>query len=107
MQSYRRFLIGLGESLLDAVREAENLEWHHASASSEQFTHYNRMVGWLQLVGERLLAYDAHKARTAWRKLRALPDETSVHAVVRYQRELNSRLGDAGDDRPELGDRSG
>ena len=104
MKPYRRFLSELGHELLEAVREAENESWHHEPEGSKYFQDYIRLCGWLQVVGERLLHYDNSKSRKAWRKLVELPSETSVDAVVRYQRELNGRAGDPGDGRPELGD---
>ena len=86
MQSFRKFIRGLEDILVDAVRQAELQEWHHLPTESEQFQHYLRLCTWAEEVAGRRARYDAIKAagresratKTAWFESQA--DRLGGHA---------------------------
>ena len=63
MESYRTFLKGLLDGLVDAIQEAENLGWHHEQSGSPmwEYTHYLRLKTWCEEVDDRLKYYDYAK----------------------------------------------
>ena len=67
---YRRFLDGLIDELVDAMMDCENHQWHHLGPEAPEFQHYNRVVGWLDLITERRKYYDAERTRRAWKTIR-------------------------------------
>ena len=53
---YVSWLIALEAELAEALREAEDLGWHHLGLDAKEGRHYNRLVTWL----------DEVKARKGW-----------------------------------------
>ena len=60
IQNYKAFLDRFADELMEALREAENLEWHHAGDTAAG-RHYNVLVSWLATINERRSWYDAVK----------------------------------------------
>ena len=105
MQSYRSFLMKIGTELLDAVREAENLEWHHLDKNRAEWLHYVRLGTWLAQVAERLGYYDDIKAknRPPERKWTPAQDVVDRYLDKRIDAERDPRqLGFDGDPKPIL-----
>ncbi len=76
LRPYRRFLIGLLEEVREAIGEAENAEWHHASASDMRFQHYLRLSTWEAELSERKEHYDNARTKRAWKSVRRSPPAT-------------------------------
>ena len=70
MKDYRRFLLVLHEQLVDAIADAENMQWHHLNADTNEFKHYMRLITWQEEINERMVYYATAKARSAWKRLR-------------------------------------
>ena len=80
VQNYRRFLERALDELIDALREAENANWHHEDAGP-WFSHYQRLITWAEEVHHRLRVYNASKRTT--QKLREIfPEGTSESGRV-------------------------
>ena len=62
MRSYRRFLIGMSEDMLELVGSMENEGVHHA-LDSAQGAWYVEVVRWLVEMDERVKHYDDTKGR--------------------------------------------
>ena len=69
MKSYRSFLRDLEEELLECMRRAEALEWHHEPLGSDLNMHYTRLCTWYAEVHERRETYAATK-RTKFARVR-------------------------------------
>ena len=63
MSPFRAFLVHLAETLMEALRQAENLQWHHEDESSSAFQTYLRLMTMLHEVQERGRRYDYVKAQ--------------------------------------------
>ena len=58
MKNYASFIRELHDELIEAVRESEEWQFHHAERGIPEFTHYDRLVVMLSHVGERRMWYD-------------------------------------------------
>ena len=57
MMRYKRFLEVLLNELVEAIRECENVEWHHMPPTLVEWQHYNRLCQWATTVHGRLSHY--------------------------------------------------
>ena len=57
MKTYRSFLIGLLDELVEAIRICETREFHHFTGDTEEWKVYNRLCGWANEIHERLQFY--------------------------------------------------
>ena len=115
MQGYRSFLYGLLDTLVECVREAENMGWHHLPDGHPSWMHYLRLLTAAQGVHERIVRYDAIKARSQptgrWTGIQApasqdamvgyanqlhLDAERAVHPELTGERGGSGRAGDDG-----------
>ncbi len=86
MRSYRNFLWSLGSDLLEAIRVAENEDWHHLPLDDERFKCYNRLATWLIEIDERARHYVTIKGPvTARRTQLQLPEWTTESPRVARQ----------------------
>ena len=93
MNKYRSFLIELGQSMIDALGECENLGFHHCVDDSPEFKHYLRLVTMVSHVAERLGNYDYIKAKGKV----ATPERATAQTVVdRYLDQRGHGERDAG-----------
>ena len=61
--NFRRSLDTLEEVLVEAIREAEQLEMHHQPEGSLEWHHYLRLLTAVDWVSQRRTAYDNAKSR--------------------------------------------
>ena len=61
LKNYRRFLSDTLEEMKEAVREGENVGWHHLPEYEFEARHYMRLLTWLDDMAERLRYYDNAK----------------------------------------------
>ena len=93
MKSYRSFLISLGSEMLEALRECENLEYHHKGEATPEFQHYLRLATWLDELATRLAYYDDVKAkkRPEVRVRTTAKDVVDRHLSLRADSERDAR----------------
>ena len=70
LDSYESFLQRLGDELVVAIAEAENMGWHHAKETSTEWTHYQRILTWIDEIEARMKHYDHAKRRPTERQFR-------------------------------------
>ena len=88
MLKYRTFLMELGEDLLEAIRECENWEFHHAPPESVEWQHYLRLATWMEEVAARLAHYGNSKSRQTKYTSPVLPTWTQENnSMVRHDRQ--------------------
>ena len=63
MESYSAHLDRSHSELVEALRECENWQFHHAEPGTAEFAHYNRLLMMVDVVEERMNWYDAAKGR--------------------------------------------
>ena len=64
IKPYRIFLLELLDQLQEAIREAENQQWHHETfANTLEFQHYLRLVTWTDEVNSRIRFYNDHTGK--------------------------------------------
>ena len=80
MRSYSTFIRKLEDEMVEAVRQVENLEWHHLPERTDEYQHYVRLLTWATEVSERRVRFDYIKAGRATR---------------RSQREVNAWVAEA------------
>jgi len=89
MRSYRNFLWNLGDQLMEAIRQAEEEEWHHLDLDDARYLCYNRLVTWMVEVGERAQHYVNVKGQKPRRHEVALPGWSSTsEGMDRHKPEL-------------------
>ena len=103
MRSHRSFLQRLGEDLLEALRLAENQQWHHLPAVDERYQCYLRIGTQLEEVTRRVIRYDNTRRSVEKRGKQAYVLDSSQDAVDRYKSQF--QLGFGSEARPELDER--
>ena len=98
MRSYIAFIRGLHEELIEGLREAENLGFHHAEAGTDVYVHYQRLVTWIDEVEERLIKHGNSPKRVKER-LRAAAQVTSIDRVGGHDRQLGFEQRESGEHR--------
>ncbi len=85
MKNYRRYLEDQQAELIQAIEDAENLQWHHADRGP-QYDHYTRLMTWAQELHERGVWYDHIKALPE-RELPAVLRPKEIHPMDRQAAE--------------------
>ena len=80
MKSYKRFLEGLLDQLVEAIRDCENREFHHMELTTAEWRDYNRLCGWATEVHERMSHYAKAKRTKFQYSPPAIEAPTSVLA---------------------------
>ena len=62
IKTYRRYLKGLRDELVEAIAECENMGFHHMAADTPEWKHFNRICGWAAELHERCEWYDNTQA---------------------------------------------
>ena len=57
MRSYRAFLFGTNDTLVDLLAALENMEWHHKDPESPEWKAYELVAQVLQEIEERTVRY--------------------------------------------------
>ena len=102
IKNYRRFLIDLYEQLQEALREAEDVQWHHLPTGTPEWAHYNRIYTWLDEVGARLEHYVKVKASSNAKRWRAdIESPKAIDGMVQQHRYRSLDVGRSGNSQPD------
>ena len=63
MERYERWLKKTYEEVQEAIRQAENEEWHHLPAESVENVIYTALAHWVEILSERVKWYDDNTRR--------------------------------------------